>query len=138
MNCEGRTLKQANIPQERNESLQNPAHLGNSLVILHLHTGQQFSLQNQSSCCFYLCMAWPENSLGCTERNCTERKIRNRFFRAYNMTQESRTEFEGKNETNFKPSFLRQHRAFVSAHFIAGGLVEKDDVRVSIKSFTKV
>lgn len=43
------------------------------------------------------------------------------------MTQKFRTEFEGKNKTNFKPSFLRQDRALVSAHFIAGGFVEKDE-----------
>lgn len=54
------------------------------------------------------------------------------------MTQESRTAFEGKNETDFKPSYLRQHRALVSAHFIVGELVEKNDVRDSIKSFTKI
>lgn len=51
------------------------------------------------------------------------------------------TEFEGKNETDFKPrypSYLRQHRALVPACFIAGGLVEKDVVRYSIKSFTKI
>lgn len=53
------------------------------------------------------------------------------------MTQESRTEFGGKNKTDFKPSYLRQHRALVFAHFIVVWLVEKDDIRDSIKSFIK-